>query len=45
MNYKEKKEILVTEYNQNQQTINQLAIRNQQILGKLQLIEELEKEK
>ena len=40
----EKKKNLVAEFNRNQQTIQQLNNRNQQILGSLQIIENIEKE-
>ena len=43
MDFKEKKQNLVAEFNRNQQTIQQLSQRQQQILGQLNLIEELEK--
>jgi hypothetical protein len=43
MVFKQKKEALVAEFNRNQQIIQQLAQRNQQILGALQLIEDIEK--
>ena len=41
-NNKEKKEKLVEEYNQNTQTLQQLTNRQQQIIGQIQLIEEIE---
>jgi len=44
MNFEEKKKNLVAEFNRNQQTIQQLNNRNQQILGSLQIIENIEKE-
>jgi len=43
MDYKIKKQEFVAEFNRNQQTIQQLAQRNQQILGALNLIAEIEK--
>jgi len=43
-NLKEKKQKLVDEFNRNQQIIQQLTQRQQQIIGQLNLIEELEKE-
>jgi chaperonin cofactor prefoldin len=45
MNLKAKQQKLVDEYNQNQQQLRGLSIRQQQIVGQLQLIEELKKEK
>ena len=51
MNYKTKKEDLEKEFNKNrelinqhQQTINQLATRQEQLKGQFQLIAELEKD-
>jgi hypothetical protein len=41
--FKKKKEELVAEFNKNQQMINQLSARQQQIIGVLNFIEELEK--
>jgi mannose/fructose/N-acetylgalactosamine-specific phosphotransferase system component IID len=41
--FKKKKEELVEEFNRNQQMINQLSARQQQIIGVLNFIEELEK--
>jgi len=45
MNLKEQKQKLVSEFNQLQQTVQQIEIRKQRILGQLELLEELEKEK
>ena len=44
MDYKTKKQQLVDEYNKTQQIIQQLIAKNQQILGQISLIEEIEKE-
>jgi hypothetical protein len=44
MNLFKRKQKLVEEFNRNQILIQQLSQRNQQILGQIQLIEELEKE-
>ena len=44
MDFKTKKQNLVDEFNKNQQIIQQLSQRQQQIIGQLNLIEELEKE-
>jgi len=44
MDYLERKKKLVEEFNRNQQSIQQLTQRNQQLLGQLQIIEELEQE-
>jgi len=43
--FKEKKQQLVGEFNRNQQTIQQLTNRQQQIIGQLNLIQDFEKEK
>ena len=44
MNTKEKREQLVAEYNRNNQTIQQLQARQHQIVGQLNLLEEIERE-
>jgi hypothetical protein len=44
METKQKKQEYVEEYQKNQQLIIQLSNRNQQIVGALQVMEELEKE-
>jgi ABC-type uncharacterized transport system ATPase subunit len=45
MDYKNKKKELVEEYNKNQQVLVQLTQRQQQIIGQVQLIEEVESKK
>lgn len=44
MDYQKRKQELINEFNSNQQTLNQLQQRQLQIIGQLNLIEELEKE-
>jgi hypothetical protein len=44
MDYTTKKKELVEEFNKNQQLANELMARNQQIIGQIRLLEELEKE-
>jgi hypothetical protein len=44
MDYKEKQKELVAEFEKNQQAIIQLNNRNQQIVGQIQILTELEKE-
>lgn len=41
--FKERKQKLVNEFNQNQQTLFQLSKRQDQIIGALRLIEDIEK--
>lgn len=44
MNLKEKKQNLVDEFNKNQDILTNLQNRQQQIIGQVRLVEELEKE-
>lgn len=44
MDYKTKKQELVDEFNKNQQLIQQLSNRNQQIAGQIQLLTDIENE-
>ena len=44
MDYKQKMQQLVSQFNNNQQLIDRLAADNNKILGQLDLIKELEKE-
>lgn len=44
MDYKERQKTLVEEYNKNLQLMAQINNRNQQIIGQLQMVEEMGKE-